>query len=142
MSRLLEESRELIEANAFANHNHIVVEDIQPDFARVTLDIVPDSLNLRGFVHGGALFTLADVCSGMTARTDGRYYVTSQATANFVRGAKEGKLTATSRVVHRGKTSCLIEVEIRDDADKLVYQGSCTYFCITPEGGQDPALKK
>ena len=55
---------------------------------------------------------------------------------------KEGKLTATSKVVHRGKTSCLIEVEIRDDADKLVYQGSCTYFCITPEGGQDPALKK
>ncbi len=134
MSSLLEASRELIESNAFANYNHIVVEDIQPDFARVTLDVVPESLNMRGFVHGGALFTLADVCSGMTARTDGRLYVTSQASSNFVRGAKEGRLTATSRVVHRGRTACLIEVEIRDEAQKLLFQGDYTYFCITPEG--------
>lgn len=131
MRDLWEENSAAIAANAFSNYNHIVVEDIQPDAAAVYLDIVPESRNPFGNVHGGALFTLADVCAGVTARTDGRCYVTQAASVQFLRGAKEGRVTARGSVIRRGRTVCIIEVRITDADGELLFLGTFTFFCTS-----------
>lgn len=128
----MEAQKGFIEGNAFANYNHIVVEDIQKDYARTSLEIVPESGNLYGGVHGGALFTLADVSAGMTARTDGRLYVTQNAEAHFLRGAKEGKIYSVGKVLKRGKTTCLVQSTVYDSAtDKELFIGIFTFFCTS-----------
>lgn len=130
MSDLLSANRALLEANAFANHAGVVVTDARPDYAEAILEIKPETLNSFGSVHGGAFFTLADVCAGMAARTDGRGYVTQQASVQFLRGAKEGRITARAQVLHRGGTVCLIEVRITDAADRLLFLGTFNFYCV------------
>ena len=130
MSDLLNTARPLIEANAYANHTGVVVRDIQPDFAECTLEVTPETMNPFGSVHGGAFFTLADVAAGMAARTDGRGYVTQQASVQFLRAAKQGTITARARVLHRGGTVCLIEVRITAEADKLLFLSTFNFYCV------------
>ena len=130
MSELLSASRALIEANAFANLAGVVVTDIQPDYAEAVLEVTPAVMNAFGSVHGGAYFTLADACAGMAARTDGRGYVTQQASVQFLRAAKTGRVTARATVRHRGGTVCLIEVQITDEADRLLFLSTFNFYCV------------
>lgn len=44
--------------------NHIKIGVVESDHAEVWLDIQPESTNIYGVVHGGALFTMADCCAG------------------------------------------------------------------------------
>lgn len=130
MSDLMENGLEAAAANTFANHIGIQVTDIQKDLAEATLAITPETMNLYGVAHGGALFTLADVCAGMAARTDGRTYVTQQANVQFLRAARGGMATARSHVLHRGGTVCLIQVEITDEEKQLLLAGTFTFYCL------------
>ena len=129
MSDLLAANRPMMEANAFANLAGVVVTDIQPDFAQAVLEVTPATLNPYGTVHGGAYFTLADVCAGVAARTDGRSYVTQQASSQFLRAAKAGRITACAHVLHRGGTVCFVEGRITDEADKLLVFRPFNIYC-------------
>lgn len=130
MSTLLEENQKYIDANAFAVQNHIVISKMEENYAEGYIDLVPDSLNTYGGVHGGALFTLADVCAAFAARTDGRSYVTQQANSNFLRSASTGRIIAKGNVINRSRNFCLIEVNIYDKDNRLLYNGSFNYYCV------------
>ena len=69
-------------------------------------------------------------CAGMAARTDGRGYVTQQASVQFLRAAKSGRVTARATVRHRGGTVCLIEVQITDEADRLLFLSTFNFYCV------------
>ena len=119
----MEKEREIQARNAFAAYNHCEVVDVRQDFAEVRLKIVPESLNFHGNVHGGAYFTMADMCAGVVCRTDGRLYVTQQANVHFVRAAERGTLICRGSVLHRGRTSCLVEIRITTLEDSEETEG-------------------
>lgn len=131
MDDLMEASRPMREKNYFANRNHIQVDSIQPGQAACHLDLTRDALNPYGSVHGGALFTLADVCCGLAARSDGRNYITQQASVNFLAGCREGTVTAVSCIRHRGRSTCVAEITIAA-GDKTLLIGQMTFFCTDP----------
>ena len=62
--------------NAFVQACAIEVCELEEDHAVMGTATRPELLNPMGMLHGGLLFTLAHCCSGVTARTDGRTYVT------------------------------------------------------------------
>ena len=130
VSEMLEKELALQNANPFRELNRVIPVAVGKDFAEVRLDIEPESLNCRGTVHGGAYFTMADVCSGMVSRTDGRTYVTQQANVQYVRAVKGGRLTGRGTVIHRGRTSCLVEVRITTEEDKLAFLGTFMFHCL------------
>ena len=68
------EESEIQKKNLFCAYNHCEAVDIRKDYAEVRLKLVDESMNFRGTVHGGAYFTMADMCAGMVCRTDGRSY--------------------------------------------------------------------
>ena len=103
---------------------------VKKDYAEVRLELVPESMNFRGTVHGGAYFTMADMCSGIVCRTDGRSYATQHASVEYLRSADGGVLTGRGRVIHRGRTSCVVEVRITTEEDKLVFIGTFQFACI------------
>ena len=126
-----ERERQLLAANAFMNHNHISISQVTPQQAVAVLDIVPESLNAYGLLHGGAYFTMADAAGGALARSDGRSYVTVSSSMNFIRPANGGQVTAVAQLRHRGRSTCLISVTITDQADHLLSCGEFTFFCVS-----------
>ena len=79
------EESEIQKKNLFCAYNHCEAMDIRKDYAEVRLKLVDESMNFRGTVHGGAYFTMADMCAGMVCRTDGRSYATQHASVEYIR---------------------------------------------------------
>ena len=76
-----------------------------------------------GVLHGGALMALADTTGAVCAflnLPEGAATSTIESKTNFFRGVRSGKVTATSRPLHIGRTTIVVQTELRDDADKLV----------------------
>jgi uncharacterized protein (TIGR00369 family) len=38
----------------------------------------------------------------------------------FTRGLRQGRATATARPLHRGRTTVVVETDVRDEADRLL----------------------
>ena len=130
MSELEQALRERQKANAFMNHNHIEMELIEPDHSVFRLDIRPESKNPYGMVHGGAIYTMADNATGSAVHTDGRFYVTQTSSLHFLRNQSEGVVRAEAWVRHRGKSTCLVNVDITGEGGKLIATGEFTFFCV------------
>ena len=127
---ILEKVRERSLANPFPRYNHIQLSVLENDYVEVYVDLEPESMNYAGAVHGGLFFTMADFCAATTARTDGRKYVTLGAEVHYLKNVKEGRVTAKSRVVHRGRTSVLVDVDVFSEEEVLLFSARVTMFCV------------
>ena len=120
--------------NSFMLHNGIQLTKMERDHAVVEADLTTWNRNLYGAVHGGMFLTLADCAAGGAARSNGMRYVTISNSFEFFRNTKRDHLIAEGRVKSRGTTLCVVEVEIRDETEKLLCGGTFTMFCV---GKQD-----
>lgn len=132
MEELLKQAQARLTRNAYAQYNHMELESVRPDGAVFRLEIRPESRNPFGMVHGGALYTLADNAAGVAAHTDGRAYVTQTSSLHFLRSQAAGTVRAEGRVRHRGKSTCLAEVDITGEDGVLLATGEFTFFCVDP----------
>ena len=133
MNELEQQTRARLNRNTFMVHNFIEMEHVEPDRAVFRLDVRPESLNAYGMVHGGAIYAMADNATGYAAHTDGRSYVTQSSAMHFLRNQTDGIVRADARVRHRGRTTCLVDVDILGEGEKLLATGEFTYFCIDPD---------
>ncbi len=125
--------------NGFMYHNFMEELSAGDGKAEYKLTIRPESRNGYGFVHGGALYALADNAAGAAAHSDGRYHVTQNGDMHFLRNQMEGDIFARATVTHRGRTTSLVQVDLVGQAGDLLASGFFTYFCI---GGEEPEQKK
>ena len=116
--------------NPFMEHSFVKVEEATPGRAVASLTIRPEVRNPYGMVHGGALYTLADNAAGFAAHTDGRAYVTQSSNLYFLRNQTEGVVRAEATVRRRGRTTCLVEVDITGEDGALLASGTFVYFCV------------
>jgi uncharacterized protein (TIGR00369 family) len=74
-------------------------------------------------MHGGALMALADTCGAVCAYLnlpDGaRGTATIESKTNFLRGVRDGAVTASSRTLHKGQTLIVLETEGAREDGKL-----------------------
>jgi len=87
--------------------------------------------NPLGTVHGGFAMTLLDSCLGCCVHTTmakGEGYTTLEVKVNLVRAITKdtGKIVATGRLIHRGRTTATAEGDIRDAAGSLLAHGTTT----------------
>ena len=120
----------LASANAFAIYNGIRTRQTGDGTGEAFLEVGPDNLNPYGVLHGGAYYTLADCAAGAACRTDGRKYVTLHGSLDFIRSAETGRVTARAQVKHRGRTTCLVSVEITGEDHTVYASGHYTFFCL------------
>ncbi|NCC68986.1 MAG: PaaI family thioesterase, partial [Clostridia bacterium] len=116
--------------NIFAVHNHIRLTEVELDRAAAEMTICSDSQNPLGAMHGGAYFTMADCAASAAARSNGMQYVTLNSSFEFIRSVKEGTVCATAKVRHRGRTICLVAVEVTNEEGRLLAEGKFTMFCM------------
>ena len=77
-----------------------------------------------GILNGGATMALAESVGSPTSMlvidTD-KYSVRGiEFTANHLRSVKKGFVTATAKIIHKGKTIHLVEIKIEDDRGRLI----------------------
>lgn len=121
----------------FLAHNHMTVSAVDDGTATVVLPMVEDSLNRWGGAHGGALFTLCDVATGMAVLTlRQETIVTVNATMDYLSAAAPGSvLTAVGRVDRMGGKLAFCSADITDEKGHLIAR-SHTVMCFT--GGTLP----
>ena len=126
-----EEMTDYCETHTFMSRNHIRLAEVERDRAVTALEAEADCLNPYGFVHGGALYTMADCAGGAAARTDGRKYVTISSSFNFLHSGRPGDLIrAEARVRRRGRTTCYVDVDLTNEKRELLASGNFTFFSI------------
>lgn len=130
MNELEQMTQERLKKNGFMQYNHIEMERVEPDCAVFRLEIRPESKNIYGKVHGGAIYTLADNATGSAAHTDGRHYVTQNGSLHFLKNQGDGIIRAVARVRHRGRSTVLVDVEVLGTDDLLLAAGEFSFFCI------------
>lgn len=88
-----------------------------------------------GALHGGALMALADSAGGTCAFLNlppGAGTSTISSATSFLRGVREGHVTATARPMHVGRTTIAVESELRDDEGELVAKVTQTQAVLRP----------
>lgn len=90
-------------------------------------------LNVHGFVHGGALYSLADTAAGAASFTSGRDSVTLSGTINYIKPGRGGKLIGIAQKISAGRTTGVYEVFIFNDADVLLSRATFTMFFLDQE---------
>jgi uncharacterized protein (TIGR00369 family) len=88
-----------------------------------------------GALHGGALMSLADNLGGVCAYLNlpaGAGTATISSSTNFLRGVREGTVTATARPLRVGRTVIVVQTELHDDAGRLITQTTQAQAVIGP----------
>ena len=117
--------------NAFGNLLGTKIEKVEPGFARVSLLIKPEFTNPYKTIHGGVLYTMADMAGGTAAYTSGAPVVTVDSSFHFLHaGRNVTKLIAEGRVIRDGKSISVFDVSVMDQDEKELCRGTFTYAKI------------
>ncbi|AVR01133.1 esterase [Oceanobacillus iheyensis] len=83
-----------------------------------------------GYLHGGASVALAETAASIGAManidTEQSNVFGMEINANHVRSKRDGIVTALAKPIHLGKTSMVWEIQIVDEAEKLICISRCT----------------
>jgi uncharacterized protein (TIGR00369 family) len=97
--------------------------DDDPEHARVRLQMRDELRQPVGLLHGGVISTLIEsVCSRATALAvlgAGMAAMGQSISVNFIRPITEGHVEAQARARHRGRTTWVWDVEVKDANGKL-----------------------
>jgi 1,4-dihydroxy-2-naphthoyl-CoA hydrolase len=99
------------------------VVNAEKDCVQLELDWSPDLCTTAGLLHGGAVMALADSAGGACAflnLPEGAGTSTIESKTNFLGAIKDGTVTASSRPLHVGSTTIVVETEVRRADGKLV----------------------
>lgn len=96
---------------------HLGLELVEADTTRVVATMSWDQTltTAGGALHGGALMGLADSVGGTLAflnLPEGAGTSTISSSTVFLRGVREGEVTATGRLVHKGRSTIVVETEL------------------------------
>lgn len=109
-----------------------------------TMPIGPNHRQQAGFLHGGISVTLAESVAsfGTVFNIDRTKQMAFglEINANHLRPKREGMLTATATVLHRGRTTYVWDIKITDEQDKLICISRCTVAVVDIPGGTPDLL--
>ena len=117
-------------SDTFSEKNHVRIVKIEPGHVWGELEVMPDTLNYGGMVHGGALATLADVSSGCCACSKGGRGVTAGFSMEYLRPAVGEKIICEAVAVKMGSSLSVIQVSMKNEKDVLVATGTFTFFML------------
>jgi acyl-CoA thioesterase len=121
----MDKIKKYFESDKFAEYTGIKILKIEKGWARVQMDITKNHLNGVGIVHGGAIFTLADMAFAAAANSHGNISVGINASISYMNAGKGKFLIAEAEEISRNPKLSSYTVKVTDDENKLVaiFQG-------------------
>ena len=124
--------------SAFENYE---IKEMRDGRVTVTTKVVNSSLNYYGNAHGGYLYTLCDQISGLVVISLDLDVVTLQSSINYLKAGYLGDdLTIKGACVHKGRTTCVVDVDLINQDGKNVCKATFTMF-ITGERSEDRQIR-
>lgn len=115
------ETRDIIEADAFAEKLGAEMLEIGAGRASMRLKLGPGHLNFLGMVHGGVIFSLADLAFGAAANSFGTRAMAISVGIDFLAAASvNGELTAEVEQVKRAGRTGFYRMEVKDGEGKEI----------------------
>lgn len=110
--------------NTLITHLGIKITEYTKDHVTGTMPVDDTTRQPMGFLHGGATLSLAETMAsiGSAMQTDlTKYHIFGvQVTGNHLKTVRSGLVTATAKLLHKGKTSHIWDCDIRDQNHKLI----------------------
>ncbi len=98
--------------------------DVGEDFLVATMPVTSKVHQPMGLLHGGATVALAESVGSAASHLliDNESYEVRgiEITSNHIKSVSKGKVIATASVLHKGKTTHLWKIEVRDEQENLV----------------------
>lgn len=103
---------------------NIQYTEIGDDYLVATMPVNEKVYQPMGILHGGATVALAE----SVGSTASHLFIDSKSievrgieiTANHLKSKRDGMITATAKVIHKGRTTHLWEIRIVDEEDNLI----------------------
>lgn len=98
--------------------------DAGEDFLTATMPVNPGVHQPMGLLHGGASVALAEsvgsAASMLYVNPEKQEIRGIEISANHLRSKREGVITGTARIIHKGRSIHLWEIRIEDEEGRLV----------------------
>ena len=111
------------------------VVSASPDEVRLRLDWAPERTTAGALMHGGALMALADmagaICAYLHLPAGAAGTATIESKTNFLRAVREGHVEAIARPLHTGRTTIVVDTDLRDAEGRLVARTTQTQAVLT-----------
>ncbi len=113
-----------ITKNTLMETLNIVYTDIGEDFLIATMPVTPKVHQPMGLLHGGATVAFAESVGSAASHlliNPKEFEIRGiEITANHLKSVSSGIITARASIIHKGKTTHLWQIEVRDENEKLV----------------------
>ncbi len=118
--------------------------EVNDEHAVAELDFRPGLAQLTGLFHTGALLTLADGTATVAcmhaldptgaAGEDAPFPLAIQLSANLIRNTSAGTVTAEARIIHKGRTTMVVETTVRDEDGRTLVIVTSTHLVMATGG--------
>ena len=121
----MEHVKRYFERDAYAKHLGMELVEVSPGAAAARMAIGDCHRNMHGVVHGGAIFSLADLAFAAACNSHGTVAVALNASISFLKPGLKGTLTATAKEVSLGSKISVYDIPVTNDDGELVatFQG-------------------
>ena len=116
-------------------HLGLVITHIDAGEVRAAMPVVPSVMAPNGYLHAGAVVTLADTCCGygcvvnLPAGASG--FTTIELKSNHVGTALTGSIECRATPVHLGRTTQVWDAEVRHlESGKIIAMFRCTQMVL------------
>lgn len=121
--------------DTFPGYVGIVITDLSEGHLRAELTIAPHHIAPNGFLHAGAVVTLADTAAGYATVAhlpdEAHNFATIELKTNFLGTVREGRLTAEANAIHTGRTTQVWDVDITHEGRRIALF-RCTQMVLAP----------
>jgi len=135
--------KEIFQNAEFVRSLGIELTACGPGWCETKVDLAPLLRQQHGFIHAGALMTLADhTCGGAAASivSEGQDVITVENKTSFLRPASGQSLTCRAEVLRAGKRLVFVEAAVMAEGQEgriMVAKTSSTLAVITKIGQSD-----
>ena len=121
--------------NTATSHLGIEFVEVGDDFIVGRVPVDARTHQPYGLLHGGVSVVLAETlgsCGAAYSCPEGHQAVGLDINANHLRGVKSGWVIGTARPVHRGRTTQVWQIDLRNEAGELVCTSRLTVAILPP----------
>jgi acyl-CoA thioesterase len=117
--------RDFFHRDAVGTYLDAELLDLVPGAATVRMEVQERHLNAHGTVHGGVIFSLADIAFGLAGNSEGIPAVAIDATISYMKSVRRGTLYAEAREFGSTPRLASYQVVVTDqDGEKIaLFQG-------------------
>ena len=116
----LDDAQEYFKKDRFATDAGVKLVALSEEESEAEMVLTDAHKNAYGGVMGGAIFTLADFAFATLTNNNHKLTVAQQVSINYLSAPKGDKLSATAHFVKDGKSTCVVEVMVKDNTGREV----------------------